>query len=84
MHMTIKQATAIIQQIADEHGITDAFSPDLFDDAYIARLVNQVNERTFPAGYTREEIFASWVRNDLGVSDCWSPSELYQQEMDAR
>jgi len=84
MHMTTKQATAIIQQIADEHGITDAFSPDLFDAAYIALLVTQVNERTFPAGYTREEIFASWVSNDLGVSDCWSPNELYQQELESR
>jgi len=82
MHITIKQATAIIQQVAAEHSITDAF--DLFDAAYIDHLVQRINQRPMPAGYTREDIFAMWVHDDLGVLDFWDSTQRRQQEMDAR
>jgi len=82
MKMTTKQATAIIQQVADEHSITDAF--DLFDDAYINQLLTRINERSIPEGYTRESVFAIWICDELGVLDCWDSTQLRQQEMDAR
>ena len=82
MQMTTKQATAIIQQVADEHGIQDAF--DLFDTGYISRLVTLINQRPMPVGYTRESMFVIWVSEELGVLDCWDSTQLRQQEMDAR
>ena len=82
MQMTIKQATAIIQQVADEHGITDAF--DLFDSNYIAQMVTRINQRSIPSGYTRESMFVIWVSDDLGVLDDWDSTQLRQQQMDAR
>lgn len=82
MHMTTKQALAIIQQVANEHGITDAF--DLFDAAYISHLVTRINQRPMPEGYTRESIFTMWVCDDLGVLDFWDPNQLRQQELETR
>jgi len=81
MHMTTKQAAAIVQQVADEHGITDAF--DLFDAPYLAHLVNRINERTYNT-QAREDVFVTWVLDDLGVLDCWDSTQLRQQSMDAR
>jgi hypothetical protein len=82
MRITTKQATAIIKQVADEHNIQDAF--DLFDASYIEHLVTRINQRPMPAGYTRDEIFAMWVCDDLGVLDCWDSTQRRQQQMDAR
>lgn len=82
MPITTKQATTIIQQVADEHGITDAF--DLFDADYIAQMVTRINQRSIPCGHTRESMFVIWVSDDLGVLDDWDPTQLRQQQMDAR
>jgi hypothetical protein len=82
MPITTKQATTIIQQVADQHGITDAF--DLFDADYIAQMVARINQRPMPAGHTRDDIFAMWVCDDLGVLDDWDPTQMRQQQMDAR
>jgi len=82
MLMTAKQATTIVQQVADEHDIKDAF--DLFDADYIAQMVARINQRPMPAGYTRDDIFAMWVCDDLGVLDDWDSTQRRQQQMDAR
>jgi hypothetical protein len=80
--MTTKQATTIVQQVADEHGITDAF--DLFDADYIAQMVTRINQRSIPTGHTRESMFVIWVSDDLGVIDDWDSTQLRQQQMDLR
>ena len=82
MHMTTKQASAIVQQVADEHGIKDAF--ELFDAAYLAHLVTRINQRPMPEGYTRESMFVIWVSDELGVLDCWDSTQLRQQELETR
>lgn len=82
MLMTTKQATTIVQQVADEHGIKDAF--DLFDADYIAQMVTRINQRSIPAGHTRESMLVIWVSDDLGVIDDWDSTQLRQQQMDLR
>jgi hypothetical protein len=47
-------------------------------------MVTRINQRPMPAGYTRDDIFAMWVCDDLGVLDDWDPTQMRQQQMDAR
>ena len=84
MKFTIQQALAIIRKVAQENNVDDAL--EAFDSEYVTHLVNQINEsgRIIPAKYTKASLFAQWVCDHLGLNDCWSPSELYQQEMEMR